>query len=135
MKSFKQQAKEYVQNHPSCAHLKKLSFGCAVLWGDNHEYPARYISKVSSGSDGESRIQETVLNQNKVIKTESLKIIGHEPTGFDYLKVLKIRDIFILDGRMIVETWNYDDGGIHLSLTGEPLDEENARLFMEIVGS
>ena len=67
---------------------KTLSFGCRVLWGEDHMYPARFVSTVSSGEAGKSRIQESVFNQSNKVETRSLKIIGHPITHADLLRAI-----------------------------------------------
>jgi hypothetical protein len=80
-----------------------------------------------------------IYEYNDLITLEDYryKIIGHEPTGFDYLMVLVQMKVptelqfgdSIMRVRLTGDTYSYID----FNLTGSPLDEKNAKKFVELV--
>jgi hypothetical protein len=142
MKTFVQQAKEIVQNHPSCKHLKELSFGCKVrIYDIDKEFTA--IGKEYQGKKEEGANYWYFVNlaeredPSNGVNLLSLKIIGHNPTLGDYLRVLgEINKAYEHKAHWHANTITVYAGTskkINLNLIGEPLNEDNARLFVKLV--
>ena len=154
------QAKDLVRNAKGMEHLKELSFGCEVFVtyaiedpiGEWNSMSGIYLSKVSHSecavllsdvySDDLPEGEHSMVIETPIRKME---IIGHEPTGFDYLKVLGDHkgwstNYRVENGKLKTTTFKYVENkiapiviGITFNLIGDPLDEENAKKFIELV--
>jgi hypothetical protein len=157
--TYIEQAKEIVRNADCNKHLKELSFGCEItnlVWHKTEEDKENgIVDWDKSFSEKHGVIIKDLRDEFLPMSVDcgeqlefqvqhddivSFDIIGHEPTLADYLKVLgelgytQCRILPISSVLAVEKNGNEIlENAVIFNLTGSPLDEENAKKFVELV--